>query len=688
MSEEPRVAARSASAVRVAGAGVIGWFGQLTIDMPSGYFGAVDRITTFGLVYGVGALLLGGLCAAGEWRRASWSKLLASALVVLNVGFFALGFADDPIVAISVITWQLFVLSRLLFPAQDGGLAVAQRRGSIEDDRTRHWLERWRPALVQGLLLSTACSVGVVGFRLTDLAIGLLSCLVLVTVTLGSAVPLLWSIARSVPRLRWVLAVALLVLVLVSPDPEWLVATAAVYQGILLAYLVLVGPLFAEVLSQLFARPALLLVSGFGSLSALGAIALSFPAASVEGVQVGFLDAVFTATSAVCVTGLIVLDTPVDFTAFGQVVILVLIQLGGLGIMVVSTFATIALGGRLGLRGEHALEQVLDLSTPGRAYRLARFIVLATLSVEAVGALLLTLGYRLHDFDWGEALWRGVFHSISAFCNAGFALQSDSLVMFQEDPEVLVVFSLLVIAGGVGFVVLAWTWRRVTFRGRERASVQIRIVVAVSVILLLAGFIEICIVEWERSLSGLSPGSKVANAWFQSVTTRTAGFNSVDLQDLHPATVLSFIALMFVGAAPGGTAGGIKVTTLAVLIAAIPAIARGQVRATLFRREIDAATILRASTIAVLAALVLFLSSFVLLATEVRPFFELVFEAASALGTVGLSLGATPELGAVGKGAMIVTMFIGRLGPLSVALLLARSSERAYRYPSTRIMVG
>jgi trk system potassium uptake protein len=675
-------------AVRAMGTGVIGWLGQLATDMPSGYFGSVDRMTTFGLSYGLTVLGLALVCAIGEWRASRWSRLLLPALVVGNVGVFGPALADDPLTAILVIVWQLFVLGRHLFPTTTGPFAPVRAPGLRDDPRATAWLERWRPAVAHALLLSTACSLGVVGFRLTEHAIAPISCLVLAALALGLSAPLVWDLMRRRRRLRWLLVLALALLVVSMTDIRRLVGVAGLYQGLLLLYVLLTGPVFADLLRLLFERPALLLVAGFGGLCGLGAVALSLPAASAGDAPVGFLDALFTATSAVCVTGLIVLDTPVDFSRFGHVVILVLFQLGGLGIMVVSTFATLALGGRLGIRGEYALEQALDMSTPGHAYRLARFIVVATLAIEAVGAVFITIGYRTHDAAWGEALWQGLFHSVSAFCNAGFALQSDSLGMFREDPGMMTIFSLLVIAGGLGFVVLAWLWRRATMRGRERASVHTRIVLTVTLILLGAGFVELCSVEWERSLAGLSPGHKVINAWFQSVTTRSSGFASVDLEAMHPSSVLFMMVLMFIGAAPGSTGGGIKVTTLAVLIAAIPAIARGQIRATVFRREIDASTILRASTIAVLASAVFLVCLFMLLSSEGQPFTILAFEATSALGTVGLSLGATPNLSGIGKATVAMTMFVGRLGPLSVALLLARRTARPYAYPSTRIMVG
>jgi trk system potassium uptake protein TrkH len=447
------------------------------------------------------------------------------------------------------------------------------------------------------------------------------------------------------------------------------------------------GPLASELVRRFTDRPALLVVSTFGAVAVLGGVALSFPAAAEAG-RIGPLDALFTAVSATCVTGLIVVDTPTAFTQFGEGVVLLLFQIGGLGMMVLSTFATLALGGRLSLRGERALEHVLELGSPQHAYRLVRFIVLATLGVEAVGAAVLSWRYVAHDFAFGEALWRGVFQSVSAFCNAGFSLQTDSIVMFQSDPIALTMHAVLIVLGGLGFIVLAWMWSRVVQRSRARPPVQARVVLVVSAILVLAGMVVYAVLEWERTLAGMSSADKLLNAAFQSITTRTAGFNSVDFASLRPATVLFMVVFMFIGAAPGGTGGGIKITTVAVLAAAIPDIVGARRGVLLFGRVIPHDTLQRAATIAVVAAGTMVLSLFMLLLTEDAPFVVLAFEVVSALGTVGLSLGVTGALTTTGKWVVIATMFIGRIGPLTLALALGRRGTTRIHYPETRIMVG
>jgi trk system potassium uptake protein len=446
---------------------------------------------------------------------------------------------------------------------------------------------------------------------------------------------------------------------------------------------------FADLLQSFYTRPALLILSTFGALAGLGGLLLTFPAASATAAGVPFIDAMFTATSATCVTGLIVLDTPNAFSTLGHVIILALIQLGGLGIMVLSTFATVLLGGRLGLRGEQALEEVLDLASPGSAYELTRFIVVSTLLIEAVGAALLTLAFHFtHGMAWADALWRASFHAVSAFCNAGFALWTDSLIPFQSDALVIGVHAALIVFGGLGFTVLATLWLRL--RGQQRRmSLQTRIVLALSVGLIVGGTLLYALTEWDASLAPLGVGDKLLNAAFQSVSLRTAGFQSVDFGGLERSTILMMIVWMFIGASPGSTGGGIKTTTLAVMLAAIPALIRNQPRALLLRRTVPHDIVYRAATIMTVATMVAIAVIFLLLATHDRLSFEkAAFEAVSALATVGLTIGATPELNAAGKWMIIVTMFIGRVGPISLALALGSGRSSNITFPEARIMVG
>ncbi|NJL29030.1 MAG: hypothetical protein HC897_14650 [Thermoanaerobaculia bacterium] len=338
---------------------------------------------------------------------------------------------------------------------------------------------------------------------------------------------------------------------------------------------------------------------------------------------------------------MIVLDTPVDFSPFGQGVILGLIQVGGLNIMVLSTFAAILLGRGISLRGERALGELLDLGPHSSAYPLIRFIVLSTLAIEGAGAAILAGVYLWRGESLVASLWQGIFHSISAFCNAGFALHSDSLIGFRENPLVLGTIAVLIIMGGLGFVVLAGAHFRLG-RARTRVTVHTKLVIVTSVLLIVVGMVGYAASEWQRSLAGLGVFDKWMNAFFQSVTLRTAGFNSVDFTQLHSTSVLMMIVWMFIGASPGGTGGGIKTTTAAVLLSVIPAIASGRPRVVLFGRRIALETVYKSAAIAVISAVIALVATLLLLATQRPMGFEVVlFEVTSALGTVGLTVGAT-----------------------------------------------
>jgi trk system potassium uptake protein TrkH len=463
---------------------------------------------------------------------------------------------------------------------------------------------------------------------------------------------------------------------------------AAGYLVLTLVELMRRTTLFDELFGHFLRRPGLLVVSSFVVLIVIGTVLLSLPAAAPGGHPISPVDALFTATSASCVTGLIVLDTPHDFSTFGQLVILALIQIGGFNIMVLSTFAAVLLGRSVGLRGEAALGDVLDLHSTAAAYRLVVFIVLATVAVEAVGAAILGLAWFAHGAEPMTAAWNGLFHSISAFCNAGFSLQSDSLFAFQQDPLVLMTFATLIVLGGLGFAVLAGVWWRASGGPRAGLAVQARVVIIATAVLIVVGWVSVMGLEWGHSLDGLGPADRVVNALFQSVTTRTAGFSSVSFGDLQPATALVMMVLMFIGASPGGTGGGIKTTTAVVLLAAIPALAARRAELVLFNRRLPLSTVYRAAAIAAVGFVVVLLTAGLLLATHDAPFEWLLFEAVSAFGTVGLSLGATATLDGFGKFVVAAAMLAGRIGPLTLALLLGQTRETRLSYPRARIMVG
>jgi trk system potassium uptake protein TrkH len=621
---------------------------------------------------------------SGDERR----TLLPAALYAALAGSFVPAMAADPVIAGTIVLYSIALLLGHFFPAP-APFGERQRDAWGRAER----LERVGPALRHLIGISLALTVGVVGYRLGGhpLARGVLlgvdaSCLILAWPFLlraGSA----WGSARR----RWIAPASLAAIagLLAQVAPRLvLVVLSALLVGTLLRT---VGQerMTRDLLHSFYDRPSRLVAVSFAALILLGTLLLSFPAAA-SGRLLSPLDALFTATSASCVTGLVVLDTGTDFSLFGQVVILLLIQVGGLGIMTLSTFATLLLGGSLGLRGEQALHRVLDLQAPTNAYRLTRFIVLTTLSVEGAGALVLTGCFRAQGAGWGEAAWKGAFHAISAFCNAGFALQADSFVPFQEQPLALVTVAVLIVMGGLGFVVLAALWARISTRDRQLWSVQVRVVGVASGVLIVAGAVLFAVIEWNGSLGALPAVDRLVNALFQSVTLRTAGFNSVDMASTHSASRLVMTLFMFVGGAPGSTAGGIKVTTAVILLVALRSASRSQGPVVLYRREIPLDVVYRSLAILVLSAAAVATTLFALLLVESQPFDALLFEAVSAFGTVGLSLGATPGLGGLGRIVVIAAMFIGRIGPLTLTLLLGAADARRadLRFPETRLMVG
>jgi trk system potassium uptake protein TrkH len=684
--------ARWLLAARLCGVWAMSVIAQIAVDMPDGYFGPLDVVTPFGALYAALLTVLTIALVAGAGARPRWTAWAVPPAVPLllaaNVGLFVPALASDPVVAGAAILWNLTLLAQQLFPT-----AHRRLRSSAAADTAAGWLVRRGPALRHLVGASLVLTVAVVGYRLSGRLLAQGICLLLQGATLALAWPLLRLLHRAGRRSPWIIAVPVAASLLAAGTaPAAMLSLLAVAQLALLLVLLGQQQSTLEVLRDFYRRPSWLIFASFASVIVIGTVLLTFPAASAGPTPVSPLDALFTATSATCVTGLIVLDTPNDLSLLGQGIVLALIQVGGLGIMVVSTFATLLLGGSLGLRGEQALSEMLDLGTASTAYRLTRFIVLSTLAVEGAGALLLTFFFWGQDgvAGLGGAIWRGVFHAVSAFCNAGFALQTDSLVSLQGSTGAVLVFAALIVLGGLGFGVLSALLARLGGRRGNPVSTQVKVVLAISAVLVVAGFALYALLEWNRTLAGLGVGGKLANALFQSVTLRTAGFNSVDFAALAPATVLFMMLFMFIGASPGSTGGGIKTTTLAVLLAALRSTVKPQEPVRLFDREIPEDVVFRSLAIVVISVLLVACGLFALLLCESQPFLTLAFEVVSAFGTVGLSLGATAQLGPVGKLFIIVVMFAGRIGPLTLALLLGTGGSRGAvcRYPRSRLMVG
>lgn len=671
------------AAARLIGAGAVAIFGQLAVDMPGGYFGPAGSVSRFGLVFTASLTIAVLAGAALVLKRSRVAVLVPWLLLPVGVGLFLPAVPSDPVIAGGVVLWNLVLLGT-------AELGRAWERPE-RDDPVRRWTEHSGAAARHLVLVALVLSTLVLGYGIGHRLGAMVLCGVVDIIAIAISLPLYFFLWRVGARFSPILAAGLLlcaaaVAVVVGATPSLVVAAG--YLVLTLLELVRRTPWVADILSHFLRYPSLLVVTSFALLIAVGTVFLSLPAAAPDGHRIAPIDALFTATSATCVTGLIVLDTPRDFSTFGHIVILLLIQIGGLNIMVLSTFAAVLLGKSVGLRGEAALGDVLDLSSPAAATRLVVFIVLATVVVEGVGAFVLGLGWVAHGAAPLTAAWQGVFHSVSAFCNAGFALQSDSLVMFSSHPLMLLTFSVLIVAGGLGFAVLAVLWARLR-GGRHRGlEVQTRVVVASSAVLIAVGWLLVAGLEWGGGLDGLSTTDRVVNALFQSVTARTAGFNSIAVDSFHPATVLTMMVLMFIGASPGGTGGGIKTTTAVVLLAAIPALARRRADLVLFRRRLPLSTVYRAAAIAVIGLGSVLLSACILMATQEGPFESLLFEAVSAFGTVGLSLGATASLDGFGKVVVALAMLAGRVGPLTLALLLGQARETRLSYPRARIMVG
>ncbi len=440
--------------------------------------------------------------------------------------------------------------------------------------------------------------------------------------------------------------------------------------------------------------PAQVLAIGFVGIIGAGTFLLALPVSAGPGHDISLIDAFFTATSAVCVTGLIVVDIATAFSTFGHGVVMALIQAGGLGYMTLSAMLVVALGKRLTLRERVTLQEGLNMQSREGMVRFLWTVVKTTAVVEAAGALILAVWWW-REFDLGRAVWLGAFHAVSAFNNAGFSLFSDNLVRYRGDPVVNVVITGLIVAGGLGFFVLRELRDGRRFR---EFTLHSRLAIVLTLTLLGVGFLALLALEWRnpRTLGPLGWFESVLAAWFASVTPRTAGFNTIDVGGMTVPSIFLTIVLMFIGASPGGTGGGVKTTTFGVAVLALWATVRGEPEPVVFRRRIAIEVVLRAFFISLLAFLAVNLVTGALLVIERQDLMKTLFEVTSAFGTVGLSMGLpgssislAGHFSDAGKLLLVAMMFIGRVGPLTVAVALAHRAERSHvRYPEGRVMIG
>ena len=427
----------------------------------------------------------------------------------------------------------------------------------------------------------------------------------------------------------------------------------------------------------------------FGALIFTGAVALSLPACAANGARTGFLDALFTSASAVCVTGLVVVDTGTHWAPLGQAVVLLLIQVGGFGFMASATLLLLAFGRRIGLRERLLVGETIGATHPGGLVSLIRKMALFAMIAEVLGALVLFARYS-GSMGAARGGWFAVFHSVSAFNNAGFDICGHfvSLTAQRDDPVVVLTIMALLVVGGLSFVALA---NIASKRRLSRLTLDTKLVLTTSGVLLLVGTLVYLLAEMgnPETMGGFSFPQKLMCALFQAATPRTAGFTTVNIGAMHGYTLLFTMFLMFVGGAAGSTAGGIKVNTFGLLIATVVSTLRGREQAEAFGRRFNMSHVFRALAVVLLALTFVGMAILILSYTEDTDVLNVAFEAVSAFATVGLSTGITPGLSEAGRIVVIVTMFIGRLGPLYVALaLIQRQKAKEYRYPVESVRIG
>ena len=436
--------------------------------------------------------------------------------------------------------------------------------------------------------------------------------------------------------------------------------------------------------------PNRVIALGFIVMILIGSLLLMLPISSRSGEGLGFIDSLFTATSATCVTGLVVVDTWSHFNLFGQMVILLLIQIGGLGYMTLAMTIAIILGKKMGLKHRSLMMESVSARSLGSIFDLLKYIVVGTVAIEGIGAVILSFRF-IPEFGFARGCWYSVFHSISAFCNAGFDLMGfrepyNSLVYYVEDPLINITVSALILLGGLGFVV----WQDVWINGLrfKKYSLHTKLMVTASVILTLGGTVLFWAAERENVLAQLGVADKWLASLFHSVSARTAGFNTVDLAALSGAGGLLMIVLMFIGAGPGSTGGGVKVTTVAVCLLSLMGYARGNREVSVFNRRLDENQIRRSASAVTLYMTMALAGCYIIMVTQNFSIQNVLFEVFSAMSTVGLSTGITRDLSVLNRIVVILMMFCGRIGSLTMIMAVVEHLPPRIKDPVEQIVIG
>jgi trk system potassium uptake protein TrkH len=444
--------------------------------------------------------------------------------------------------------------------------------------------------------------------------------------------------------------------------------------------------------SNLKLHPSHFLIFWFAILICIGATLLNLPFASADGRSIGFIDALFTAASAVCVTGLVVVNTAAHWTIFGKIVILTLIQVGGLGVMTMATLIAFLLGKKITLKDRLLMQEEMNTTTIQGVVLLTRRIIFMTIGVELVGTILLSMAF-IKDYGTIKGIWFAIFHSVSAFCNAGFDIIGNSLVDYVDSPLVNLTVVGLVVIGGLGFYVIMDIVQKKRIKSY---MLHTKLVLIISASLLVFGFIAMFLFEYNNPLTmgNLGLKGKILSSLFHSMTPRTAGFNTLDTGSLTMPSTFLILIMMFIGGSPGSTAGGVKTTTVGIVVIAVFRLVKGNEDVEVLWKRIPIKLILRAIAIIGIAMMIITISTLILLVSEKNlglSFIDMLFEVVSAFGTVGLSRGLTPQLSDIGRLVITLTMFVGRLGPLTLAFGIAQKQKENkgyYRYPEGKILVG
>ena len=668
------------------------------INDSSNIFGASGHMSDTATILSFYWLSSAILCMIGLVLKQFWSVPLTCVSSTVSAIVFALVIAEQPLIAGPVFLYQSYIaIAGSLYEritASSVGWKAQLSSFRYEDNPYETWLIKFRKSSFHFIFFNNILFLLVIGFKITQLNY------VLNTVYVFSFISMIICFRYLYLRYRYALSkqsTIIMLLILVSSGALvnlWFGALSIVllflfFLAINLC-LILQSPFLKDNTESFQSAPGLFVILSFAGLVGLGALFLSLPQASSTGVSKNFMDALFTAVSAACVTGLSIVDINKEFSSFGIFLIMILIQMGGLGIMVLSIFATVALGGRLGVRTEKAFSDFFMVKGIKSTNQLIIFMVISTLLIEIIGAGFLFYDFYFnHDFNLAQAVKTSIFHAISAFCNAGFALTSNSLSTVASSPFVLIVYGVLIVLGGLGFVVLLEILARITKKNHHRSlSVQTKIVLTMSLILVFGGACFFMLIEWNNAFANLSLTDKIFNSIFHTISLRTAGFHTINVEYFSYGSWVIMLVFMFIGGAPGGTAGGIKLTTFATILATLPALVQNNNRVTIFKKECSMQTVAKSSALIILSLTSIGILWFLLLITQDINPMDLLFEVFSATGTVGLSSAATEKLNIWGQIIILSGMFIGRIGPLTLAIALAQEHKSKIIYPTAQIMIG